>query len=1610
MKWRKRKRWLSIVLSILMIITNVSINNSGKADEVEAADYNTIINNACNWAVSICNDNSHGYSGASLADGPEYACTTLVAWAYRHGGINVPIVGNAYSWIGGGQFKNYGFNWISSSNISIPSQLQRGDILVSSKGHVCLYLGNNQVANAGSDRGHPERGDQTGTEIQVQSYYSYSWAGVLRLGNVPPIPIPDDTEYEPTRTLYYKNTYSGGDVRWVQNRLNKVISAGLVVDGVYGPATKNAVKSFQRAFGLAVDGSFGPQSKAKLIEEYNKTIVVNPTSISISASNMELTVGNKKQLSACVSPSNASNKTVNWTSSNGNIATVDGNGNVLGISPGTVNITASTSNGKTSNCTVVVHNPVYVSFVNYDDSELSKVKLEYGGTATAPENPERKGYKFTGWDGVYQNVTADAIVKAQYSKLSYKVDFKETDGTPIVGTQNILYQESAIAPDETALHIPVGYEFTGWSDAFDSIENDMTIYPVYKWKDGELPIVVETDENACTADYDKGIYTVKFNLKNHTTDIKNARVMIYMMTDGGKMVAQGETRTVKVPAATTEEPDEETGEVTITEDGSVTIDDLYVVCKSPADNARILVLDDYESAVPLAEITDIPVVAAGYGEWTFEEKASDAPVETRTVYRSKAVNYTTSTTTSTIDGWTKYNQTSTTTRNNDKRPNGSGSGASAPGVAGAYRVWAERESYNYGGNIEPTYTITISSTGGDTYRSMVRWIQEGLNKCGIGTAVDGVYGSNTRAAVMTFQRSYGLSADGQFGPASRSKMKEVVDSRLIYYYYYETQTTTNTYYFYQEAPEWSEWTSEVIDGDKELNAGTTKTLVEESTQYRYKENVVETTGTTMTPECTLPEEAMNLAGKDAVVIVFKNKVNQIAEDNVEYIGNTTIGIDGSLNISFIPREEISYEGTGDYTIVLGVKGTTNYVKVGTIEAPKPKYIVSFVDMEGNEISSQEIEEGHDAVAPDVPDVEGYTFTGWDAGITNIHDNLTVTAQYKQKECTVTFVDWENQTIDAQSVSYGELLSYPETPEAPEGKEFSGWSIEENTSIIEDVICEAVYETQKLEVTFVDYEGNVVITETIDYGESAMSPAIIPEDEDYDIAVPETINVGVARRKMYFSSWGEDIDLSNITTNLVVGAIYRFDEDVATPTASITSGEYSEDQMISLETETEGATIIYTTDGSDPTDVTNQNIHEYIEPIIINDKTVLKFYAMALGYNDSPVVEEWYAINKTGNVPYHIVEINAINNSFSMEFIEGYKGFVKDNTSLDINSLFNEYETVILSGLYYDEELTDKWENDVEIITEGLKLFAVYDAKPLNLTMVDEEQNVILEETIGYGEAVDSGIVPEKEGYHFAGFESDDDYTFVTKDIVVTVKYIVDSKFANIKFTRSSYSIMEGSTYKLTPKVTYEADGITATGEVITYSSSNPEIATVDDMGIVTALKKGEVTITAKVESSGTTADCTMKITGNPDTSIVLYSNSTYRIADGYLRNIDVEKNTVAEIRKQINADKELLVFKDMDEQVLAEDSKVGTGSFVRLMDGEERIVDALQIVILGDYNGDGSISSMDVSGVARSLLGKETPEQIQLVAVDVNGDGNVNNRDAAMLARYLVGKEKLGSD
>ena len=136
--------------------------------------------------------------------------------------------------------------------------------------------------------------------------------------------------------------------------------------------------------------------------------------VTLDKSAVDVAEGNTINLVASVSPLNASNQKVVWTSSDNNIATVDENGKVTGIAEGSATITVTTEEGNfTASCSVTVtaRQFVNVAGVTIEPSELRIIK---GGSSTLiatviPENATNKNVIWTSSDNSKATVV-DGVV------------------------------------------------------------------------------------------------------------------------------------------------------------------------------------------------------------------------------------------------------------------------------------------------------------------------------------------------------------------------------------------------------------------------------------------------------------------------------------------------------------------------------------------------------------------------------------------------------------------------------------------------------------------------------------------------------------------------------------------------------------------------------------------------------------------------------------------------------------------------------------------------------------------------------------------------------------------------------------------------------------------------------------------------------------------------------------------------------------------------------------------------------------------------------------------------------------------------------------------------
>lgn len=385
--------------------------------------------------------------------------------------------------------------------------------------------------------------------------------------------------------------------------------------------------------------------------------------------------------------------------------------------------------------------------------------------------------------------------------------------------------------------------------------------------------------------------------------------------------------------------------------------------------------------------------------------------------------------------------------------------------------------------------------------------------------------------------------------------------------------------------------------------------------YVTYKTLEDTTGDEYTISGVIAQSGDEVDGKQATLLVYKGRNTDPTATQIEAIAQTTLNADGEYTFTF-KTKEIPTADTGDFILMLGVEGATKPVYIDTIEAPKPEYKVVFVDGD-TVLSEQTVKEGDSAIPPENLDKEGYTFVGWDTGLSNVHDDLTITANYKQNQYSVIFVDWNNNDIAIKTFGHGDVIQAPEPAEI-EGHHFVEWKdiIDGQTVVTENMVIMADYEVSQYTVKFMNWDNTVIKEETITYGESAEIPDVIPEKEG-----------------LTFAGWSNSIGLFSVSEDLTVYPMFEYPENTDTPSASISSGEVTNGQSVALTCPSDSAKIYYSIvsgiDNSEGTslDADSLEYQEYTEPIVINDDSTLVFYAVEDEKNKSSYVIETYTVSR-----------------------------------------------------------------------------------------------------------------------------------------------------------------------------------------------------------------------------------------------------------------------------------------------------------------------------------------------------------------------------------------------
>ncbi|MBP5477030.1 MAG: leucine-rich repeat protein [Paludibacteraceae bacterium] len=526
------------------------------------------------------------------------------------------------------------------------------------------------------------------------------------------------------------------------------------------------------------------------------------------------------------------------------------------------------------------------------------------------------------------------------------------------------------------------------------------------------------------------------------------------------------------------------------------------------------------------------------------------------------------------------------------------------------------------------------------------------------------------------------------------------------------------------------------------------------------------------------------------------------------------------------------------------------------------YTVTFKDAEGNTLKTEQVAPGGAATAPEAPEVEGYTFIGWDGFFNEVNADITVKAEYEIKTYNVTFKDWDGTLLFSQVVAWGTEADTPKKPYR-EGYTFKGWD-KDYSSVKSDLVVTAQYEINKYTVTFFGNGGVELSKQTVDWNTAAVAPDA-PAVEGYtfkgwdtdfsqvtkDLEV--TAQYEINKFTVTFVDW-DGTELSKQTIDWDGAAIYPSDPkregytfkgwDKAidhvkadlTVTAQYEINTYTvtfydrEGKVISTQTVkwNEAAETPETPawDGHTftawDTDFEHVKADLDIKPVYDTILYTVKF----VDWNGNELKAEKVEYGQSATAP-----VNPVRDGYT--FI-GWDGFFNEVTA-DI-TVKAQYEINTYTVRFYDREdniistQTVKWneaakEPELEAweghlfkgwsaafdhVKSNLDIKPVYEVRTYTVTFIGFDGKKLGEQAVYWNEAAGGITAPEVEGYTFTGW--DKDFEHVTSDMIVTAQYQKDPATGIEDTQRDSNRgikvIRNGVLYILRDGKTYNAQGAT----------------------------------------------------------------------------------------------------------------------------------------------------------------------------------------------------------
>ncbi|KAK3582200.1 hypothetical protein CHS0354_023736 [Potamilus streckersoni] len=500
------------------------------------------------------------------------------------------------------------------------------------------------------------------------------------------------------------------------------------------------------------------------------------------------------------------------------------------------------------------------------------------------------------------------------------------------------------------------------------------------------------------------------------------------------------------------------------------------------------------------------------------------------------------------------------------------------------------------------------------------------------------------------------------------------------------------------------------------------------------------------------------------------------------------------------------------------------------------YTVAFnTDDGGSAVPNAIVNHGEKVTKPADPTRAGYTFGGWykEVGLVNLFNsetevitaNITLFAKWIPNSYTVAFnTDDGGSAVPNAIVNHGEKVTKPADPTRA-GYTFGGWYKEvglvnafnfANEVITANITLFAKWIPNSYTVAFnTDDGGSAVPNAIVNHGEKVTKPA-------------DPTRVGYT-----FGGWYKEVGLVNL---------FNFDTEIITANITLFAKWIPNSYTVAFNTGDGGSAV--------PNAIVNHG-----EKVTKPADPTRAGYTFGGWYKEVGLVN---AFNSETEVITANITLFAkwIPNSYTVAFN------TDDGGSAVPNAIVNHGEKVTkpadptragytFGGWYKEVGLVNAFNSETEVITANITLFALWIPNSYTVAFnTDDGGSAVPNAIVNHGEKVTKPADPTRAGYTFGGWYKEVglvnafnfDTEIITANITLYAKWTSSTTLItsiNLGKTRPHVTLI-GKTTQLNATVL----PANATKKVLTWTTNNTTVATVDETGLVTTHAKGKALITA----------------------------------------------------------------------------------------------------------------------------------------------------------------------